>query len=49
MIEFQAEFLHHLEERHNDVLKALKAGKYTDDMIATLKNVAADIAGKYEK
>ncbi len=49
VIEFQAEFLHHLEERHNDVLKALKAGKYTDDMIATLKNVAADIAGKYEK
>jgi len=49
IILFQTEFLHHLGERYSDLMKALKAGKYTDEMIATLKTVAADIAAKYEK
>jgi F-type H+-transporting ATPase subunit alpha len=49
IINFQTEFLHHLEEKYSDVMKALKAGKYTDEMIATLKKVAADVAAKYEK
>jgi F-type H+-transporting ATPase subunit alpha len=49
IIDFQTEFLHHLEEKHSDVMKALKAGKYTDEMIAALKNVAAEVAAKYEK
>ncbi|MFZ4463282.1 MAG: F0F1 ATP synthase subunit alpha [Bacteroidales bacterium] len=49
VLDFQTEFLHHLDERHADVLKSLKAGKYTDEIVAKLKEVAAEIAAKYER
>lgn len=49
VLDFQTEFLHHLDERHTDILKSLKAGKYTDEIVAKLKEVAAEIAAKYER
>lgn len=47
--DFQEEFLHHLEERFAPTLKQLKEGKYSDEIIVTLKKVAGEIAAKYEK
>ncbi len=46
--DFQIEFLHHLEEKHNEVLKGLKQGKYTDEIVTSLRKVAAEVAAKYE-
>jgi F-type H+-transporting ATPase subunit alpha len=47
--DFQDTFLHHLEEHHDELLKELKAGKYTDEIIEKLRKVATDIAATYEK
>jgi F-type H+-transporting ATPase subunit alpha len=47
--DFQDTFLHHLEEHHAELLKELKAGKYTDEIIEKLRKVATDIAATYEK
>ena len=45
--EFEAEFLNYLDAKHKDVLVALKAGKYTDEITDTLTKVAREIADKY--
>jgi F-type H+-transporting ATPase subunit alpha len=45
--EFEKEFLNFLEAKHADVLVALKAGKYTDEITDTLSKVAKEIADKY--
>jgi len=45
--EFESEFLNYLEAKHKDVLVALKAGKYTDEITDTLTKVAREIADKY--
>jgi F-type H+-transporting ATPase subunit alpha len=45
--EFEKEFLNYLDAKHADVLVALKAGKYTDEITDTLKRVAKEIADKY--
>ncbi len=45
--EFEKEFLNYLDAKHRDVLDALKAGKYTDEITDTLSTVAKEIAGKY--
>jgi F-type H+-transporting ATPase subunit alpha len=45
--EFEKEFLNYLEAKHADVLVALKAGKYTDEITDTLSKVAKEIAEKY--
>ena len=49
VIDFETEFLHHLEQKHKDVLKELSEGKLTDTAADTLKKVAVDIAHKYTK
>jgi F-type H+-transporting ATPase subunit alpha len=45
--EFEAEYLQQLEQRHPDVLKALKAGKFDDSLTNVLETVAKELAGKY--
>ena len=49
IIDFETEFIHHLEEKHADVLTELAEGKLTDKATETLKKVAADVAHKYRK
>lgn len=48
VIDFEQEFLHHLEEYHKDLLKSLKDGILNDEITGTLDKVAKDIAKKYE-
>lgn len=48
VIDFEQEFLHHLEEYHKDVLVSLKDGIINDEITGTLEKVAKDIARKYE-
>ncbi len=45
---FQTSFLHELDEKHADLLKALKSGKYDDQIVARLKEVAQAVASTYE-
>jgi len=45
--EFEAEYLQQLEQRHPEVLKALKEGKYNDELTGVLEKVAKELAGKY--
>jgi F-type H+-transporting ATPase subunit alpha len=45
--EFEKEYLNYLEAKHADVLVALKAGKYTDELTDVLRKVAKEIADKY--
>jgi F-type H+-transporting ATPase subunit alpha len=48
VVDFEQEFLHHLEEYHKDVLKSLKEGVLNDEITGILDAVAKDIAKKYE-
>mgnify|MGYP001463922470 CR=1 FL=1 len=45
--EFEAEYLQQLEVRHPEVLKALKEGKFTDELTGVLEKVAKELADKY--
>src|SRR5690606_6949426 len=45
--EFEAEYLQQLEQRHPEVLKALKEGKYNDELTGVLEKVATELADKY--
>lgn len=45
---FQISFLHELDEKHADLLKLLKAGKYDDQIVARLTEVAKSVASTYE-
>ena len=45
--DFEAEYLQQLEQRHPEVLKALKEGKYTDELTGVLEQVAKELAAKY--
>jgi len=47
--DFEAEFLHHMEENYPKVLQELKAGKLSDDDIKLMETAAKDVAKKYEK
>ena len=44
---FEKEYLDFLEAKHADVLAALKAGKYTDELTDVLGKVAKEIAANY--
>jgi len=44
---FEGEFTSQLEERHPEVLAALKAGKLDDTITGVLETVAKELAGKY--
>jgi F-type H+-transporting ATPase subunit alpha len=46
--EFEKEFLNYMEAKHADVLVALKAGKYSDELTDVLTKVAKEIAEKYK-
>ncbi len=48
VIDFQTEFLHHLDTMHADVIKDLGAGKIDDKILEILKTAAADISHKYK-
>jgi F-type H+-transporting ATPase subunit alpha len=48
VIDFQDEFLHHLEDNYADTLKQLSEGKLTDEIKDTMKEVATEIAERYE-
>ena len=45
--EFEAEYLQQLELRHPDTLKALKAGKFDDQITGVLETVAKELSSKY--
>jgi len=45
--EFEAEYLQQLEQRHPEVLKALKEGKFNDELTGVLDKVAKELADKY--
>src|SRR6201747_458361 len=45
--EFEAEYTNQLEQRHPEVLAALKAGKFDDQLTGVLETVAKELAGKY--
>ncbi|MBE8714757.1 F0F1 ATP synthase subunit alpha [Sphingobacterium hungaricum] len=44
---FEDEYLTQLEQRHPEVLAALKAGKFTDELTGVLETVAKELVGKY--
>jgi len=45
--DFERDFLAFLNTKHQDVLTTLKAGKLTDEAVATLEKVAAELVSKY--
>ncbi len=45
--EFESEYTDQLEARHPEVLKALKAGKFDDQITGVLEKVAKEMTGKY--
>ena len=49
IINFQEEYLHHLDVYHKDLLDNLSKGVLTDEMTQTMEKVCAEVAAKYEK
>ena len=47
--EFETEYLGILEAQHKNVLAELKAGKLTDDGLATMEKVGAELSKKYKQ
>ncbi|MFZ4261689.1 F0F1 ATP synthase subunit alpha [Sphingobacterium sp. HJSM2_6] len=45
--QFEEEYLTQLEQRHPEVLAALKAGKFSDELTDVLEKVAKELASKY--
>ncbi|WP_374948218.1 F0F1 ATP synthase subunit alpha [Mucilaginibacter sp.] len=45
--EFEAEYTSQLELRHPEVLAALKAGKFDDQLTGVLETVAKELSGRY--
>ncbi len=45
--EFERDYLDFIKAKHSDTLETLKSGKLTDEVIATLENVAKEISSKY--
>tara|TARA_R110002073_G_scaffold40547_5_gene115186 strand:+ start:324654 stop:326231 length:1578 start_codon:yes stop_codon:yes gene_type:complete len=45
--EFEKDFLGYLNAKHRDTLDTLKAGKLTDEVIATIESAAKEISAKY--
>jgi F-type H+-transporting ATPase subunit alpha len=45
--EFERDYIELLNAQHRGVLDTLKSGKLTDEVIATLTSVAADLSAKY--
>ncbi len=47
--EFELEYTTQLEQRHPEVLAALKAGKFDDSLTDVLETVAKELSGRYVK
>ncbi|MCB0402875.1 MAG: F0F1 ATP synthase subunit alpha [Flavobacteriales bacterium] len=45
---FESEFLSYMENKHRDVLDALRAGKLDDEITSTLENAAAELTARYK-
>jgi F-type H+-transporting ATPase subunit alpha len=45
--EFELEYTTQLEQRHPEVLAALKAGKFDDSLTSVLETVAKELSAKY--
>ena len=48
IINFEAEFLHQMDDHHKETLKELAQGKLTDEATAVLRKLALDVAKKYK-
>lgn len=46
--DFQVDFLHHLDTNHADTMKAIAAGKYTDDITKVLTDAAATVSERFK-
>jgi F-type H+-transporting ATPase subunit alpha len=47
--EFETDYLTLLNAQHKDVMLALKAGKFDDNLTDVLTKVARDLAARYTK
>ncbi|MDG2073795.1 MAG: F0F1 ATP synthase subunit alpha, partial [Polaribacter sp.] len=45
--EFESDYISYLNAKHRDILDTIKAGKLTDEVIATLVDAAKEISSKY--
>lgn len=45
--EFEKDYLEYLNNKHRDILDALKAGKLTDEITDVLESVAKEVSAKY--
>ena len=45
--EFEKDFLEFLNNKHRDILDALKAGKLDDNITSVIENVAKEVSAKY--
>jgi F-type H+-transporting ATPase subunit alpha len=49
VVDFQDQFIHHMEEYHKDALESLRSGLLADDVLALLEKTARELAAKFEK
>jgi F-type H+-transporting ATPase subunit alpha len=47
MKSFEEEFLTYMDLKHRDVLDALRAGQFSDELTNVLESVAKDLTSKY--
>jgi F-type H+-transporting ATPase subunit alpha len=47
--EFEAEFLSYMQNKHQDVLDGLRAGKLDDNITSTLEKAGAELTARYKK
>ncbi len=47
--EFEAEFLSYMQNKHQDVLDGLRAGKLDDNITSTIEKAGAELSAKYKK
>ena len=48
IIDFEYDYLNVMELRHKSILMNLKAGKFLDEDVKTMEQVAREVSGKYE-
>ena len=46
--DFQTDFLHHMDTNHADTMKAIAAGKYTDEITKVLTEAAATVSERFK-
>jgi F-type H+-transporting ATPase subunit alpha len=49
VVEFEAEFLHHMDSNYAKTLKLLAEGKLTDEAIADIKKAAEEVSKRYKE